>query len=102
MELWQLPATEIASKVRAKELSALEVARKCFTRDLRLSLGEPFNLRILKDENWRLYNIEEDPSEKYEMGDKHSEIIDRLKAVAKEHSATIKPYPSQLEARIKK
>ena len=42
--------------------SALEVARKCFTRDLRLSLGEPFNLRILKDEDFRLTNYPPGPA----------------------------------------
>ena len=42
--------------------SGLEVARKCFTRDLRLSLGEPFNLRILKDKNWKLSGFPPGPA----------------------------------------
>lgn len=35
----------------------LEVARKCFTRDLHLTVGKPIHLKIIKDDRWKLSNF---------------------------------------------
>ena len=47
-----------------------------------------------------LYNLDEDPSEQYELSASHPEIVSRLRALAAEHAAGVSPYPSRLEARI--
>lgn len=47
-----------------------------------------------------LYNLEQDPSEKFNVADAHPDLIARLKKVAADHQATVAPYPSRLEARI--
>ena len=47
-----------------------------------------------------LYNLDVDPSEKYEISAAHPDVVARLRKVAADHLATIAPYPSRLEARI--
>jgi arylsulfatase A-like enzyme len=47
-----------------------------------------------------LYNLEHDPSEKFDVAAAHPDVVARLKKVAADHLATIEPYPSRLEARI--
>ncbi len=44
-----------------------------------------------------LFNINEDPSEKYEVGAKHPEKIEEIKRIYKEHQETIQPVKSQLD-----
>lgn len=44
-----------------------------------------------------LYNIDEDPSEKYEIGEKHPEVIQEIKKIYKEHKAGVEPAFSQLD-----
>jgi len=46
-----------------------------------------------------LYELEQDPSEKYNIASLHSDLVARLKAVAERHLATIVPVPNQLEKR---
>lgn len=43
-----------------------------------------------------LYNIENDPSEKYEIGGQHPDIIARLKEIYSRQIATVIPAPSEL------
>ena len=47
-----------------------------------------------------LYNLDHDPSEKYNIAALHADVVARLKNVAAQHQAGIAPYPSRLEARI--
>lgn len=47
-----------------------------------------------------LYNLDHDPSERYDRADRHPDVLARLRAAADAHLATIEPYPSRLEARI--
>jgi len=46
-----------------------------------------------------LYNVEHDPSEKFEIGKKHPEIIKELIAVYKEHQNSIVPVEAELDKR---
>jgi arylsulfatase A len=46
-----------------------------------------------------LYNVEHDPSEKFEIGKKHSEIIKELTAAYKEHQNGIVPVEAELDKR---
>lgn len=54
----------------------------------------------LVHETPELYNLEHDPSEKFNIADAHPDVVALLKKVAADHLATVEPYPSRLEARI--
>lgn len=49
------------------------------------------------DPAW-LFNVVEDPGERFEVSAQHPDIVARLKASADRVQATIKPVPTQLEA----
>ena len=49
-----------------------------------------------------LFNLDIDPSEQYEVSQKHPEVIAAIRKAVEEHRATIKPVKSQLEERIPK
>ncbi len=44
-----------------------------------------------------LYNLSEDPSEKYNIAENHPEIISEIRSVLAEHQKTIQPVENQLE-----
>lgn len=44
-----------------------------------------------------LYNVNVDPSEKYDIAGQHPDIIEEIKKILEEHRATIKPVENQLE-----
>ncbi len=44
-----------------------------------------------------LYNIDEDPSEKYEIGEKHPEVIEEIKEIYQKHKEGVEPVTSQLD-----
>lgn len=46
-----------------------------------------------------LYNLEHDPSEKYEIGKNHPEIIEQMIATFKKHQADIVPVEAELDKR---
>ena len=48
-----------------------------------------------------LYNLEVDPSEKWNVAADHPDIIDAIKRAAERHKRTVKPVPSQLEIPLK-
>ncbi|MHC4876828.1 MAG: sulfatase family protein [Planctomycetota bacterium] len=48
-----------------------------------------------------LYNLNVDPSEKWNVAQDHPDIIDSVKAAARQHRQTVKPVPSQLEIPLK-
>jgi hypothetical protein len=43
-----------------------------------------------------LYNLEEDPSERFDVAARHPEAIERIKERVEAHRATIEPVPDQL------
>jgi len=47
-----------------------------------------------------LFNLDVDPSESQNLAEKYPEIIEKLTAIAKEHTDAAEPAPSQLETRI--
>lgn len=47
-----------------------------------------------------LFQLAEDPSERFEIGAQHPEVIARLKASAERVQATINPVPTQLEGAV--
>lgn len=48
-----------------------------------------------------LYNLDTDPSEKYNVAALHPDVIERLTRVAEQHRQSIEPVPNQLDERIK-
>ena len=46
-----------------------------------------------------LYNLETDPSEKYDVAALHPDILERLGKIARKHRAGIEPVPNQLTRR---
>jgi len=47
----------------------------------------------------RLFNLEQDPSEKYNIADQHPEVIQEIIQIVKEHKKTVKPVEDQLAKR---
>lgn len=48
-----------------------------------------------------LYNVEVDPSEKYNVADKHPEVVKELTDLAEKFQDSFTPPPTQLDAKIK-
>lgn len=44
-----------------------------------------------------LYNLSEDPAERFDISDEHSEIINEIKLILREHVSTVLPVENQLE-----
>ena len=49
-----------------------------------------------------LFNVEEDPSEKYNIADEFPEVVSSIDAMVNEHKTTVIPVKDQLAERIKK
>jgi arylsulfatase A len=47
----------------------------------------------------QLYNLDEDPSEKFDLAAKHPEIVGELHRLADEHAKTVVPVKNQIETR---
>jgi arylsulfatase A-like enzyme len=45
---------------------------------------------------WELYNLDEDPSEKFNLADKHPEIVRELTAMMEAHQKTVEPFENQI------
>lgn len=60
--------------------------------------GYPEKLEPL--EKYQLFNLQHDPSERFDVADKHPEIVQEIEAMAERHRATVDAAPSQLEKRI--
>ena len=46
-----------------------------------------------------LFHLENDPSERFNLADKHSDVVAKIREMAAQHSASFNPPPSQLDAR---
>jgi arylsulfatase A len=60
--------------------------------------GYPEQMRKL--DTLRLFNVQHDPSEKYELANKHPEIIVEIQEMVARHRTTVDSVGSQLEKRI--
>jgi len=47
----------------------------------------------------QLYNLDQDPSEKFDLASKHPEIVEQLRRVADEHAKTVVPVKNQIATR---
>jgi arylsulfatase A-like enzyme len=61
-------------------------------------LGYPERMKKL--DTLRLFNIQQDPSERYDLAAGHPDIIQRITRLVQQHSATVDRVESQLEKRI--
>ena len=46
-----------------------------------------------------LYNLDQDPSEKFDLAEKHPELIGELRTLADEHRQTVVPVKNQIATR---
>jgi arylsulfatase A-like enzyme len=58
-----------------------------------------FGPRIVHDAP-ELYQLDHDPSERFNVAAGHPDVVERLRRLAADHKAGVAPYPSRLEARI--
>lgn len=58
--------------------------------------GEP----PVEHDPWLLYDLDVDPSEKYDVAAHHPEVIEGLRGLVERHRAAVAPVPSLLDARI--
>lgn len=58
---------------------------------------DPWNDEFTEADIPLLYNVNHDPSERFNVADKHPEIVKRLIALANKHKVGIKKVPSQLD-----
>ncbi|GAA4421017.1 sulfatase [Nibrella viscosa] len=61
-------------------------------------LGYP--AKVEKLEKAQLFNLQHDPSEKYNVADQHPEVIREIEDMVKKHMANLTPMPSLMEKRI--
>lgn len=57
------------------------------------------NSELKKHDPPLLFNLEHDPSEKYNVANEHPDIIEKMKKLAAQHQATVEPVPSHLAKR---
>ena len=58
----------------------------------------PWNDDLTEKDIPVLYNIEHDPSEKYNVTSKHSDVVDRIVTLSKEHIQKVTKIPSKYDA----
>jgi len=58
------------------------------------------NMKIVQHDPPLLFNLEIDPGEKYDISNKHPEVIDHLKQLIESHKKTIIPVENQLSKLI--
>lgn len=56
--------------------------------------------RMEKLESYQLFNLQHDPSEKFNLADQYPEIIKEIEAMVLSHQSTVEPVESQLEKKI--
>jgi len=56
--------------------------------------------RMAKLDTLKLFNVQHDPSEKYEVAKRHPGVIEDIEAMVREHQATVDSVASQLDKKI--
>lgn len=56
--------------------------------------------KIEKLEKLTLFNLSHDPSERFDLAEKHPEVVAEIQAMASKHQSSFTPAPTQLEKRI--
>jgi arylsulfatase A len=63
---------------------------------------EGYPERMKKLERPQLYNLQHDPSEKYNVIDQHPQVVTEIEALVQQHRATVDSVESQLDKKITK
>jgi arylsulfatase A len=63
-------------------------------------LGYPEKMEKLEPGQYRLYNLQHDPAEQYNLAEKLPEVMKEIEAMVQQHQKTVVPVPSNLEKRI--
>ena len=50
-----------------------------------------------KLESYQLFNLQHDPGERFNIADKHTDVITEILEMVKTHEATVRPSTSQLD-----
>jgi arylsulfatase A-like enzyme len=53
--------------------------------------------KLEKLDSYQLFNLQQDPSERFNIADKHAAVITEIIEMVKNHQATLKPSASQLD-----
>jgi arylsulfatase A len=53
--------------------------------------------KIEKLETYQLFNLQQDPSERYDLAAKHPEIVKEIEALVAQHQSTVEPVKSNLD-----
>ena len=57
-------------------------------------------LKIEKLEKAKLFNLSQDPSERFDLIEQHPEVVEEIEALAKAHQASMVFGETQLESRL--
>jgi len=65
------------------------------------TVDRPYSGAIIEEHDPPLlFNLEVDPSEKYNVAEPHSDIIEAITQIVAEHNANLESKPSQLEKKL--
>jgi arylsulfatase A-like enzyme len=62
-------------------------------------MGYPGEMEKL--ESYRLFNLQHDPSERFNLADKYPEVVKEIEEMVQNHKSKVVPVKSQLEKRMK-
>jgi arylsulfatase A-like enzyme len=65
-----------------------------------LTRSEYGNDEVVQHQPPLLYNVDHDPSEKFDVAKEHPDVIAEIERITAAHKRTVKPVPNQLEPRI--
>ncbi|MEX0720746.1 MAG: sulfatase [Balneolaceae bacterium] len=60
--------------------------------------GYPEELEVL--DSYKLYNLQQDPSERFNLIDEHPEVVEKIEEMVQNHKATAEPVESIMERRL--
>ncbi len=63
-------------------------------------VGYPENIEELESSEYELYNLQHDPSERFDLADQYPEILKEIEEMVQHHKSTAEPVKSRLEKRI--
>jgi arylsulfatase A len=49
---------------------------------------------------WLLYNLDHDPSERYDVASRHPQVLAEMRRIVEAHAATVEPVPTRMDSRV--
>ena len=53
--------------------------------------------KLEKLDAYQLFNLQQDPSERFDIAEKHASVISEIEEMVRKHQATVKPPASELD-----